>query len=192
MNHKTIYLCLALVWLLGCTNMNPGQGSAVSPGATPYSKLELEAKQGAKDPLIFDPYVMEKLALPEMNDLPAPAALRDKTPARRYVGIIKNKTGYEVSVPSGNSSSTLIIPARGFIEYVTYTRRIDLTVYQDGKPFYCLKITATPREYAFMCDKYDFMAEIVKPEPKKAKSKLKKRRIKKKPKCDEEEAKQTG
>ncbi len=39
-----------------------------------------------------------------------------------------------------------------------------MTAYHDGKPFYCLKLFADPSEYPFMCKKYDFMAEIVKPE----------------------------
>ena len=87
-------------------------------------------------------------------------------PPQKYTGIIKNKTGYEVSVPSGNSGATLIIPARGWIEYTAYERHFDLTAYHAGKPFYCMKINADPKSYAFKCDKYDFMTEIVKPEPK--------------------------
>ena len=84
----------------------------------------------------------------------------------RYIGVIKNQTRYEVSVPSRNSDATLIIPARGFIEYISYEKDFDVTVYRDGKPFYCLKINAQPHEYAFMCKKdYDFIAEIVKSEP---------------------------
>jgi len=81
-----------------------------------------------------------------------------------YTGIIKNKTGYEVSIPSENSDATLIIPAHSWIEYTIWTRRADVTAYRDGKPFYCLKLSAHPKEYPFMCSKYDFMAEIVKPE----------------------------
>lgn len=83
-----------------------------------------------------------------------------------YIGVIKNQTRSEVSVPSRNSGATLIIPARGFIEYISYDKDFDLTVYRDGKPFYCLKINAQPHQYAFMCkNDYDFIAEIVKPEP---------------------------
>ena len=186
MNPKTIYLCLAIVCCLGCVNPNPGQGSAVSPGATPYSKMELAAKTGVTDSLVLDPYEMEKLMLPEMSDLPAPANLRNKYPPRKYIGIIKNTTAQEVSVPSSSSGATLIIPPRGWIEYVSYARRFNVTAYHDGKPFYCMKINAKPRTYAFMCDKYDFLAEIVKPEPvKKSQPLKKKRRLKKKPKSEE-------
>ncbi|MCX5888518.1 MAG: hypothetical protein NTY36_03600 [Deltaproteobacteria bacterium] len=99
-----------------------------------------------------------------------------------YVGVIKNQTRYEVSVPSRNSDATLIIPARGFIEYISYEKDFDVTVYRDGKPFDCLKIKAQPHQYAFMCkNDYDFIAEIVKPEPaaKSAKYRKMKRAIKK-------------
>ena len=44
----------------------------------------------------------------------------------------------------------------------------NVTAYHDGKPFYCLKLWADPGEYPFMCEKYDFMAEIVKPEGPRA------------------------
>ena len=62
-----------------------------------------------------------------------------------------------------------------------------MTAYRDGKPFYCLKLVANPCEYPFMCKKYDFMAEIVKPEPthkyKYKPMKKRKRHVKKQPKC---------
>ena len=45
-----------------------------------------------------------------------------------------------------------------------WNRRANVTAYRDGKPFYCLKLLADPNEFPFMCSKYDFMAEIVKPE----------------------------
>ena len=92
--------------------------------------------------------------------------------------------------PRATAASTLIIPARGFIEYVAYEKDFDVTVYHDGKPFYCLKINAHPREYAYMCkNDYDFIAEIVKPEPAaKAKYRKMKRAIKKpKPRPEGEE-----
>ena len=102
--------------------------------------------------------------------------MREKETARRYTGIIKNKTRYEVSVPSENSDATLIIPPHSWIEYTMWTRRANVTAYHDGKPFYCLKLWADPSEYPFMCKKYDFMAEIVKPEPAAGKYKPMKKR----------------
>jgi hypothetical protein len=81
-----------------------------------------------------------------------------------YTGIIKNTTRYEVSIPSENSGGTLVIPPHGWIEYTIWTHTVDVTAYHDGKPFYCLKLSARPQGYPFMCKKYDFMAEIVKGE----------------------------
>jgi hypothetical protein len=81
-----------------------------------------------------------------------------------YTGIIKNNTRYEVSIPSENSDGTLIIPPHGWTEYTIWTHAVDVTAYNDGKPFYCLKLAANPQAYPFMCKNYDFMAEIVKPE----------------------------
>ncbi len=103
-----------------------------------------------------------------------------------YTGIIKNKTKYEVSLPSENSDATLVIPPNSWIEYTMWTHQADVTAYRDGKPFYCLKLAAHPKEYPFMCKKYDFMAEIVKPEGVgrgKYKPMKKRKRIKKQPKC---------
>jgi hypothetical protein len=109
----------------------------------------------------------------------AGSELRDGWP---YTGVIKNKTRYEVSIPSENSDATLVIPPHGWIEYTIWTGQADVTAYHDGKPFYCLKLAVHPKNYAFMCKKYDFMAEIVKPEGAgagKYKPMKKRKRIKK-------------
>ena len=102
-----------------------------------------------------------------------------------YTGIIKNQTRYEVSIPSENSDGTLVVPPHSWIEYTIWTHKSDVTAYRDGKPFYCLKLAAKPQAYPFMCKKYDFMAEIVKPEPKGKYKPMKKRkrRVKKQPNC---------
>ena len=91
-------------------------------------------------------------------------------------------------MPSENSDATLVIPPHSWIEYTMWTRRANVTAYHDGKPFYCLKLWADPSEYSFMCNKYDFMAEIVKPEPVdrpagKYKPMKKRKRLKKEAKC---------
>jgi hypothetical protein len=115
-------------------------------------------------------------ALPAVSEVPDGVA---------YKGIIKNKTRYEVSIPSESSDATLIVPAHSWIEYTIWTHQADVTAYRDGKPFYCLKLAAHPKQYPFMCEKYDFMAEIVKPEtvPEKYKPMKKRKRLKKQPKC---------
>jgi hypothetical protein len=130
---------------------------------------------------------VDPMALPELQDLPLPSAEKPKK-ARAYTGIIKNKTKYDLSVPSANSGATLPLPASGWIEYTAWSKHIDVTAYHEGKPFYCLKIHANPKNYAFMCKKYDFVAEIVKAEPvRKAKPVRKKRPVRKKPKGAEVE-----
>ena len=136
--------------------------------------------------LVFEPPGVEMDGLPNMQDLPMPASIKTSSKQVPYKGIIKNKTRYEVSIPSENSDATLVIPPHGWIEYATWTRRSDVTAYHDGKPFYCLKIHVHPKTYPFMCKKYDFLAEIVKPEPvEKTAPVRKKRPIKKKPKSVE-------
>jgi hypothetical protein len=184
--HKKIIAVAALTFL--CLGSVAAQaqvageyGRMVDPAVSPYPTQEV----GAGD-LRFDPLTPDVSALPGRGELPLPANLRDNERARRYTGIIKNKTRYEVSVPSENSDGTLTIPPHSFIEYTIWTRRANVTAYNDGKPFYCLKLWADPSEYLFMCKKYDFMAEIVKPEPTAGKYKpMKKRkyRAKKQPEC---------
>ena len=106
-----------------------------------------------------------------------------------YTGIIKNNTRHEVSIPSDNSDATLVIPPHGWIEYTIWTHRYDVAAYYNGDPFYCLKLIANPQAYTFKCKKYDFMAEIVSPEPtwgsagKYKPMKKRKYRAKKQPNC---------
>lgn len=95
----------------------------------------------------------------------------------QYTGIIKNETGHEVTVYSGNSDASLIIPANSWVEYTIWQRRYEVTAYCEGKPFYCLKINASPQCCPFMCKKYDFIAEIAQAGPKQYPGKKLKRRI---------------
>ena len=183
MNIKMICLLGVMVLVLGCVQDFPSTQSTPYPPYT-YNSLVTHVPPGENPTQPFDPFVIEQSAMPPLHDLPKPETLTKRDPPRKYTGIIKNKTRYEVSVPSSNSGGTLIIPARGWIEYVSYKSRFDVTAYHDGKPFYCMNIYADPRTHDFMCDKYDFVAEIVKPEPK-AKAVPKKKRLKRKPKCDE-------
>ena len=178
MKNKLIVVIAALGILWGCAEyLPPGQ---VTSTPTPYEKVDLAKGQG--NALVFDPNQDVESALPEMRDLPAPSTLKRPKRSRQYTGIIKNRTKYEVSVPSGNSGATLIIPPRGFIEYSAWSKAFHLTAYHDGRPFYCMNIHAHPKAYAYMCRKYDFMVEIVKPEPvhkKKKRFRRKKRTPKK-------------
>jgi hypothetical protein len=180
MNLKLICLFSAMFLFLGCVQDFPSTTSTPYPPYT-YNPLVTNPPLGGNPNPAFDPFEIDRAAMPALGDLPATPITNRAGPARKYTGIIKNKTGYEVSVPSGNSGATLVIPARGWIEYVAYERHFNLTAYRDGKPFYCMNINVKTRDYAFMCDRYDFMVEIDKPEPK-PQVVPKKKRYKKKPK----------
>jgi len=181
---KKIIVVTALAFL--CLGYVPGNAQVtndVIQTSAPVIPTDRSKTVGTSD-LFFDPLTPDPSALPGGGVLPVPGNLRDNERARRYTGIIKNKTRYEVSIPSENSDATLVIPPHSFIEYTMWTRRANVTAYHDGKPFYCLKLLADPNEFLFMCSKYDFMAEIVKPEPAAGKYKpmKKRKRVKKQPK----------
>jgi hypothetical protein len=179
MDKKIIAVAALSFWCFGYLGANAqGAGDYSRAPSTAAANSGLPAV-GTSD-LVFDPVTPDASALPDRRDLPFPANLRRNETARRYIGIIKNKTRYEVSVPSENSDATLVIPPHGWIEYTMWTRRANVTAYHDGKPFYCLNLVAHLKEYPFMCSKYDFMAEIVKPEPAgKYKPMKKRKRVKK-------------
>ena len=183
---KKIIAVTAIAFL--CLGYAPGNAQVVNDvfqTAAPVVSTDRSKAVGTSD-LFFDPLTPDPSALPSRSDFPVPANLYDNQRARRYTGIIKNKTGYEVSLPSENSDATLVIPPHSFIEYTMWTWRTSVTAYRDGKPFYCLKLVADPRAYPFMCSQYDFMAEIVKPEPAAGKykpMKKRQRRVKKQPEC---------
>jgi len=100
-------------------------------------------------------------------------------PLPPFTGVIRNYTPYDVAIPSANSSATIIVPARGWVEYTVWSPRFDLIGYVKGDPFDCQKVQAIPRSVTFQCKNYDFLAEIRKPElerpPVRIYKKLKKR-----------------
>ena len=182
MDKKIIALIVAVFCFIGCGAGNFTRAGDNSRTPAPAVSTDSPKAVGTNN-LVFDPVAFDASAFPARSDLPFPASLKKQKKeeaTQQYTGIIKNKTRYEVSVPSENSGATLIIPAHSWIEYTIWTRRADVTAYHDGKPFYCLKLAANPREYPFMCSKYDFMAEIDKPEPAgKYKPMKKRKRVKK-------------
>ena len=125
---------------------------------------------------------LDPASIPELEGLPIPGAKQKAEMARKYTGVIKNNTSYDLQIPSSNSDATLTVPAHGWIEFIGWKKHMKLTAYRDGHPFYCLKIYAQPRQFSYMCSQYDFIAEIAKPEPviKQWPSKLKRRKIKRK------------
>src|SRR5665647_3104670 len=84
------FLCLAYV---------PGNAQVVNDviqTSAPMVSTDASKAVGSGD-LFFDPLTPDPSALPGRSVLPVPANLYDNERARRYTGIIKNKTGYEVS-----------------------------------------------------------------------------------------------
>jgi len=161
---KEKIICLVAVICLGLAGAidRTQAGEQIAPSA-PVVKYGPEAPVAGTEQhgVYFEP-LPDETFLPQMRELPVPRRFKKAT--RKYTGIIKNQTNCDVSVPSGNSDATLTIPAHGWIEYISWTGAFGLTIYCDGKPYYCLNIHANPKAYPFMCQKYDFMAEIVKPE----------------------------
>ena len=96
-----------------------------------------------------------------------------------YTGVIKNNSSHDISVPSENSLGTLIVPARGWIEFVVWDPRFHLIPYLDGQPYGCQNVRVQPHAFPFMCKDYDFLVEINMREPVPSKKdyyrKLKKR-----------------
>jgi hypothetical protein len=132
---------------------------------------------------LMSPGIVAAVDPDAQTDLLASSESQDVRP---YTGIIRNKTRYEISIPSENSRGTVLIPPDGWIEFTIWTQHSNLTAYHHGQPFYCLNIFAHPQEYTYMCKKYDFMAEIIKEEPVIRYQPIPKPRpIKKKPKCDD-------
>ncbi len=94
-----------------------------------------------------------------------------------YTGVINNTTSHAITFYSKNSGATLIVPARSWMEYVTWVPEFRMIGYLNGEPYYCENIAVTPDQVQFMCKSYDFMAEIVQEEapapPQKFRKKLK-------------------
>ncbi len=90
----------------------------------------------------------------------APQLLEKPIP---YKGLIKNNTNCDLFIPSLNSGATLIVPAKGMIEYTVWDPKFEVEAFRDGKKVWCDWITVAPDKYQYMCEKYDFVAEITKP-----------------------------
>jgi hypothetical protein len=122
--------------------------------------------------------------LPNLADLPATRSKRTKI--KPYTGLIQNFTGYDISIPSGNSGATLVVPARGWLEYVNWEPNVRLKGFVNGKQVYNQDLRVQPGKFKYMGNSYDFVAEIqpppelapeVKPYcPPRAKPKPKKRK----------------
>jgi hypothetical protein len=78
-----------------------------------------------------------------------------------YTGIVRNHCKVDVSIPSANSSGTLIIPPGGSIEYKVWKPEFQINAYYEGKIFDCKNLVAVPKSVTTQCVSYDFQWDIV-------------------------------
>src|SRR5512139_2002751 len=98
MNSKIICLLGAMVVCFGCMQTSRVSSTPYPPYT--YNPLVTNIPSGGNPNPTFNPLEVEKAALPDLKDLPSAPIVDRAGPARKYTGIIKNKTAYEVSVPS--------------------------------------------------------------------------------------------
>lgn len=80
---------------------------------------------------------------------------------RPYVGLVRNFSNVDISIPSHDSNSTLILPAQGQMEYTVWQPNVDISGYVDGKQVYFKNIRISPNtKYSYFGKNYDFLAEV--------------------------------
>lgn len=79
---------------------------------------------------------------------------------RPYVGLIRNFSSLDISIPSEDSDATLILPSRGQMEYTVWKPNVKIFGYVEGNRVYYQSIRVEPKKYTFMGKSYDFLAEV--------------------------------
>ena len=78
-----------------------------------------------------------------------------------YVGLVRNFSSVAVSIPSHDSSATLILPPQGQMEYTVWQPNFDIFGYVDGKEVYFKNIRISPnKKFSYFGKSYDFLAEV--------------------------------
>jgi hypothetical protein len=78
-----------------------------------------------------------------------------------YVGLIRNFSAVSVSIPSHDSSATLIVPAQGQMEFTVWKPNFAIIGYVDGKQVYYKNIRINPnKKFTYFGKSYDFLAEV--------------------------------
>jgi hypothetical protein len=78
-----------------------------------------------------------------------------------YVGLIRNFSSLAVSIPSHDSSATLILPPQGQMEFTVWKPNFDIYGYVDGKQVYFKNITINRnKKFSYFGKSYDFLAEV--------------------------------
>jgi hypothetical protein len=172
-----MFLMCLLTFLQGCVSIGPpdhqrqeivyedgkvqkfaylGDTYGSNRGTVANDFLEVVSTMNRVDPSV----------LPNLEDLPAIKSTKAKNKIKKYTGLVQNLTKFDISIPSGNSDATIIVPAHGWREYVTWTPNVQLFGFVDGKQIYYQSLRAQPEKFQYMGNKYDFVAEIqAPPEP---------------------------
>jgi hypothetical protein len=79
---------------------------------------------------------------------------------RPYVGLIRNFSALNISIPSDDSSATLILPPQGQLEYTVWKPNVAIFGYVEGRQVYYKNIRIGPKKYTFFGKNYDFLAEV--------------------------------
>jgi hypothetical protein len=79
---------------------------------------------------------------------------------RPYVGLIRNFSALDISIPSHDSSAILILPAGGQMEYTVWKPNANIFGYVDGKQIYYKNMRIEPKKYTYLGKSYDFLAEV--------------------------------
>jgi hypothetical protein len=80
---------------------------------------------------------------------------------RPYVGLIRNFSNSSISIPSQDSSATLILPVRGQMEYTVWKPNSDIFGYVEGKQVFYKNIRINPyKKWTFFGNTYDFLVEV--------------------------------
>jgi hypothetical protein len=78
-----------------------------------------------------------------------------------YKGLLRNFSNVDISIPSQDSSATLILPAGGQMEYTVWKPNFDIRGYVERTQVYYKNITIGPKtKYTFFGNTYDFLAEV--------------------------------
>lgn len=177
MNQKLLFLLTVISCFWGCAQDRHRQEIVYENGKL-QKYFYQDDLRGRKDNGLQDASVFldildiikssDAKALPELGDLPLTRDnLKKRKRTRCYTGIIQNYTNYDVTIPSANSSASLLVPARGWLEYTAWSPSVHLSGYVDGQQVYHQKIVVQPKKYKHMGKDYDFLAEIKPSEPVK-------------------------
>jgi hypothetical protein len=163
MPKNFLYACAILMVCLGCA-YTQREEIIFENGKVQKYFYSGEPRSRGDTSVFVDPVneiIQSTTVMIPPEDMPLPKApVKVRKPIRLYTGIIQNHTQYDISIPSGNSAGTLVVPARSYLEYNTWDPRINLYGYVDGKQIYYQKIVPQHGKFKYLGRAYDFVAQI--------------------------------